>query len=203
MTITIFFGYLLCFLIGSIPSGYLLAKLKGVDIRSQGSGNIGATNISRALGNTSGVVTLLADILKGLLATTIISQLFNLNPAWGAATAVYGHCFSIFLHFKGGKGVATAVGALLGLNLFLLLIALTVFAIFFKHTKIVSLCSLLATLAALLSSFALVFADKLPWNDFYGLLTMYIVVAIRHSENIRRLAQGTEPRFTGSGNSNA
>ena len=199
MTITTFLGYFICFLVGSIPSGYLLARLKGVDIRMQGSGNIGATNISRALGKTSGLIILLADILKGLIAATILSYMFGLSPAWGAAAAVYGHCFSVFLSFNGGKGVATAVGSLLGLNGFLLFSALTTFAILFKRTRIVSLSSLLATFVALLSSLALVYLGRLSWQDFSGLLTIYVVVAVRHSENIRRLAQGTEPRFSGTG----
>jgi glycerol-3-phosphate acyltransferase PlsY len=181
------------YLIGSIPFGLLLSRGSGIDIRQHGSGNIGATNVSRLLGKKIGLLTLLLDAAKGWLPVFAASQLGGdgLLIALCGAAAVTGHSFSVFLRFKGGKGVATALGVFLALSPQALLISLLVFILTVFATGFVSLGSILAA-AAMLPS--LYFFGEASWKCW---LAAYVVLLIwlKHHQNIKRLLNGTEKRF--------
>jgi len=183
----------LAYLLGSIPFGVVLARLKQVDLRQHGSGNIGATNVSRTLGKTAGILTLIGDCGKGYLAVWIAEQL--LEPQWAVAVAglmaFLGHVFSIFLKFKGGKGVATGLGVFLYLMPWAGLSSIGVFAVSLVFTRYVSVSSILA-------------AISIPWLGYYFNApepSLYvataagIVTTLRHRDNIQRLVNGTENKF--------
>ena len=188
------------YLIGSIPFGLLIAKTKGVDIRTQGSGNIGATNVLRCLGKPLGITCFALDVLKGLLPALLFPTLGNIlcpdavDPSIGIIVGVFailGHNFPIFLHFKGGKGVATTAGVLLGIAPLAVGIGILTWAIVFFASGYVSLGSILAALAVILTG----------WVAGYEIvtastLTLLGALAIwRHRSNIQRLIKGTENRF--------
>lgn len=184
---------LLAYLCGSIPTGVLLAGAAGVDVRSRGSGNIGATNVARTAGRTLGILTLIGDALKGLVPV-VVARALGFDAAALASVAfaaLAGHVFSIFLHFQGGKGVATGVGVLLGLAPAAALIPIAVFLAVFAATRIVSLASILATAAAPLA--LLVLGEPTPL--VVAALAMAVLVVARHRENIARLLAGTESEF--------
>lgn len=188
------------FFLGSIPSGYIIGRLHGVDIRAHGSGNIGATNASRVLGKKAGVLTLVFDIAKGALAAAVgcaaarsASQNAAMLPAICGLAAVLGHCYSPFLNFKGGKGVAAALGAFLVATPLATLIAIGAFALTFVASKIVSLSSIIAALV--LPAAALLAEPALPGAAVAAVAVGSAVVIGRHRTNIARLRNGTEPRF--------
>jgi glycerol-3-phosphate acyltransferase PlsY len=191
------------YLIGSIPSGYILARLKRVDVRQVGSGNIGATNVTRAAGRGLGLLTLIIDVAKGALPVLLATSLelvpnadasFDQRARVGAAIAAFlGHVFPIFLGFRGGKGVATALGAILALAPLVIVLPLVVFTGVFVLRRVVSLASMSAALAAPLSSAAFGQPASVTWAT--GLIAL--VIMIRHRENVGRLRAGTEPRFGG------
>ena len=190
---TAFLVILFAYLVGSIPTGVLLGRMAGVDVRKQGSGNIGATNVARTAGRTLGILTLIGDALKGL-APVLICRALELDEAIVAAAAVAalcGHVFSAFLGFRGGKGVATGVGVLLGLAPASLPIPLAIFVATMAATRMVSLSSILAVLSA---PFA-VFLFRYPPAIAAAALTMAVLIIYRHHENISRLLAGTERRF--------
>lgn len=181
------------YLLGSIPTGLLLAKAAGVDIRATGSGNIGATNVYRTLGRTVGVLTLVGDCLKGLLPV-LAARYLGVTDAWIAAAglaAFLGHVYTVFLGFKGGKGVATALGVFLGVSPPAVLFAVAIFALLVWKWRYISLGSISAA-AAMPILVALL--DRRP-----ALVGMTVVVAAlviwKHRENISRLRAGTENRF--------
>ncbi len=183
----------LAYLIGSIPTGVLLGRLAGVDVRSTGSGNIGATNVARTAGRTLGILTLIGDALKGLVPV-LAARAFELGDATVAGVAVAalcGHVFSIFLSFRGGKGVATGVGVLLGLAPAIAPIPLCVFALTMAFSRIVSLSSILASLSAPI----VVWAFRYPPPFAWAAAAIGLLIVIRHRENIARLVAGTERRF--------
>jgi glycerol-3-phosphate acyltransferase PlsY len=183
------------YLLGSIPTGLLLARAAGVDIRKTGSGNIGATNVYRTLGKKVGIMTLVGDCAKGLIPVLIARQL-QLPGAWIAATglaAFIGHVYTVFLGFKGGKGVATALGVFIGISPLSVLAALIVFILTLLKWRFVSLASI--TAAAAIPFLVALIEQK-------GLLiaTSVIIAALviwKHRENIRRLRNGTENVFKG------
>src|SRR3989442_325060 len=157
-------GYLLtavvAYLLGSIPTGYLVAQARGIDIRTVGSGNIGATNVFRSLGTPAGVVVLLADALKGWLAVVVVARLVYSAFGWAfdpqgqewlaicaGLAAILGHNYTCWLHFKGGKGIATTAGVVLALVPWGLLIILGIWIGAFAVTRYVSLASICAALA--------------------------------------------------------
>ena len=183
----------LAYVMGSVPSGYLLGKMSGVDVRSVGSGNIGATNVARALGKGRGVLTLFADVAKGYLPVFVGLRLeFDAAAiALIAVAAFLGHLYPLFLNFQGGKGVATALGALLALAPTATLILIVVFAVAVLVSRIVSLGAIAAAIAApvvlWLFSQSLVFVAM---GLFLGAMVIW-----RHRRNIQRLLAGTEPRF--------
>jgi glycerol-3-phosphate acyltransferase PlsY len=183
------------YLIGALPVGWLVARAFGVtDIRRHGSGNIGATNVLRTLGRLPAIVTLLGDVVKGFVAVQLAAALANGEPGAAAAAAVAavaGNCWSVFLGFRGGKGVATGLGALLRIVPLATLAALPVFVVVVATTRFVSLGSLLAAacvpLGAVLLGYPSVFA--------LAALGVAIIVIGRHHDNIARLRAGTESRF--------
>lgn len=181
------------YLIGSIPTGYVLGRLAGVDVREVGSGNIGATNVARTVGKWRGITTLIGDAAKGFIPA-YAAVLLGLSPIETAVTgvaAVMGHLFPVFLKFKGGKGVATAVGVLLALAPLATFILLVIFALAMAASRIVSLSSMAAALAAPITLWLL---DYSPIVVALGAVLAALIVA-RHRGNIRRLFAGTEPRF--------
>jgi len=182
------------YLLGSIPTGLLLARfVGGVDIRTAGSGNIGATNVYRTLGRTVGVMTLAGDCLKGLVPVLVAARLGCSEP-WLAAiglAAFLGHVFTIFLKFKGGKGVATALGVFLGMAPLAVLIVLGIFIIVVWATRYISLGSVLA---AATMPIAVWLTGAPPLRCAMTAVIALIVIA-KHHENIRRLLAGTENKF--------
>jgi glycerol-3-phosphate acyltransferase PlsY len=184
---------MLAYLLGSIPFGVLLAKVRKVDIRQHGSGNIGATNVTRILGKTAGILTLIGDCGKGYLAVWIAGQL--LESQWGVAAAglmaFLGHVFSIFLKFGGGKGVATGLGVFLYLIPGAGLFSIGVFAVSLAITHYVSISSILAAIS--IPCFGFYFQAPEPF--IYVAAVAAIITIIRHYDNIRRLMNGTEAKF--------
>jgi len=176
------------YLAGSIPFGLFIARLAaGKDVRAIGSGNIGATNVARAAGRTAAVSTLLLDALKGFLPAFFASKSAD---SWGAAcgvAAVLGHCFPVWLRFRGGKGVATGLGVTLALAPIAALAGAGVWAIGFGLSRIVSVGSLAGSLAALLVAYATASRPAL-----LAVAATCALVAVRHRSNLRRLLSHEE-----------
>jgi len=192
----------LSFLLGSLPTGVLLARLRGVDPRAAGSGNVGATNVARTAGRLLGLATLALDGAKGALAVFLAERAAlaagGAPLAWGASAAVaavLGHAYSPALGFRGGKGVATSLGALAALAPIVLAAPLAAFALVFAPSRRVSAGSVAAALAALPGAAAV--AEPPPVLAATAALSALILV--RHRENIARLRAGTEPRFRSRG----
>jgi len=195
--IVLLISVILAFLLGSIPNGFILAKILGAsDIRRQGSGNVGATNVYRVIGKLPGILTLILDIAKGAIAVAILAPYFY---NWGiplefqpyrlllALAVVSGHNWTPFLNFKGGKGIATSAGAILVLCPGVLGIILLVWIIIFAITRVVSIASIIASI-----SFPAVAAFK---GDIY--LTLFAIIlcvisVVKHRTNIQRLIRGEE-----------
>jgi glycerol-3-phosphate acyltransferase PlsY len=195
---------LIAYLLGSIPTGFLVGKARGIDIRALGSGNIGATNVLRILGKTAGVLVLLADAAKGWLAVFVVAKLVAgwFYPAAGplardwfaicaGTAAILGHNYTCWLHFKGGKGISTSAGALLALVPWPLVIILAIWIVVFAFTRYVSLASICA-------SFALPFAAWVMGENTTIILVTAALAALaigKHKANIQRLLKGTENRI--------
>jgi len=181
------------FLVGSVPTGVIVARFKGVDLRKVGSGNIGATNVGRALGKKWALLVLLADASKGALPVLFLERLTTdpWLPALAGLSAVLGQVFSVFLGGRGGKGVATSLGAGLALAPLPALACGGVFAILFALFRIASIGSLAALVCfpAFLWLFEL---DTLPRLTFAGVVA--VVVIARHKDNLTRLLRGEEHR---------
>jgi glycerol-3-phosphate acyltransferase PlsY len=187
----------LAYLLGSIPFGYLLVRIfRNEDIRTTGSGNIGATNVVRSGAKGLGIATLLLDLGKGFLAVWIARHIAPLDYglAVAAATvAILGHVFPIWLNFRGGKGVASALGVFLALTWQSALCILAVFLIVVALTRFVSLGSIIA--AAALPLFAFHFVPYRSPVIVAGFYIMPLIIILKHHQNIRRLLTGTENRF--------
>jgi glycerol-3-phosphate acyltransferase PlsY len=194
------------YLLGSIPSGYLIGKSRGVDLRTQGSGNIGATNALRVLGKKWGYLCFALDAGKGVLSVSLakyaVAPALGLDPVMSSIVAavctVLGHNFPVWLKFKGGKGVATSAGAVIGLfPLVVFVVSVLVWVITFKVTRIVSVASMLGAISL---SLALVVLWLLHSS---GVVLAQVVIGValsammiwRHRSNIGRLMAGTEARF--------
>jgi acyl phosphate:glycerol-3-phosphate acyltransferase len=186
--IVMIFSYLL----GSIPTGYIVGALAGVDIRKAGSGNIGATNVARVIGKRRGLLTLIADIGKGFIPVFVASRIgFSHTTALVAILAFLGHLYPVFLKFQGGKGVATALGALLALAPMATVILMVIFALVAVSSRLVSLSSIVAALAAPITLWSLSYSSPIiAMGVFFA-----VMIIARHRDNIRRLFAGTEPRF--------
>ncbi len=181
------------YLIGAIPIGYVIARSRGVDIRRVGSGNIGATNVLRGLGKGAALATLLGDVAKGALAVHLGLWLGG-APSWGAAAAVLavvGNCWSPFLGFKGGKGVATALGTILRLIPWATLPAALVWIVILLTFRYVSLASMTAAAGLPLGLFLL----GAPGPVLLSGLLIAALIIFRHQNNLGRLFQGTEPKL--------
>jgi acyl phosphate:glycerol-3-phosphate acyltransferase len=186
----------LAYLLGGLPFGYWFVRLtSGRDIRTMGSGNIGATNVQRSMGTKAGIVVLSLDILKGFLAVWLAALLTHGDTAALALAAVavmLGHCYPVFLRFKGGKAVACFVGAFLYLAPLALLITTVVFVAVVALSKYVSLGSILG---ALVFPFALWLVNRPPHSILYASIFAAALVIYRHKGNIARLRAGKESRF--------
>ena len=195
---------LLAYLLGSIPTGFVLAKaLKGIDIREHGSGNTGATNVFRVLGKGPGITALVIDLIKGvaavLLMQWLIAQMGLLNgDDWlctlAALLAVLGHSKSVWLGFTGGKSAATGLGVLLALAWPVGLGVAAVFGLFLAISRTVSVGSIAASLSAVI--FMAIMQQPLPYILLAAAGGLYVV--LRHKANISRLIAGTEPKTFGS-----
>jgi acyl phosphate:glycerol-3-phosphate acyltransferase len=185
------------FLIGAIPWGYVAGKAsRGIDLRTVGSGGTGATNVLRTLGARASALVALLDILKGVLPV-IIARAVGFDAAWVAAAAVAavaGHCWSPFIGFKGGKGVATGAGAAIALFPQVLLIV-PVMALVVWTTKYVSLGSLTAAALGALLAVAYAITGMLDWAFAIAILAISGIITMRHEGNIRRLLNGCERRI--------
>jgi glycerol-3-phosphate acyltransferase PlsY len=197
--VTYFTAALVAYLLGSIPFGFIAGLIAGVDVRKQGSGNIGATNTLRVLGKKYGYLVFAADFLKGFLAVRIALWLARFDASANylgiiaALFVVLGHSFPIWLRFRGGKGVAAAGGACLGLLPLATVIVLAIWAATFLAFRYVSLASIVAAAALPLTVWLL----GTPLDPILLLFTCLIpaLIILRHRSNIVRLIQGREPRF--------
>ncbi len=186
-------GFVICYLIGSVPFGLILTRMSNAgDIRSIGSGNIGATNVLRTGRKGLALATLILDVLKGAIPVWIAGRFFGPDMAVVAGLGtVIGHCFPIWLKFNGGKGVATAAGVVITLTPLVALLILLLFVIIVRVTSYVSLGSILAAIMA--SPLAFYFG-QVQAAEFYILLA--IIIVIKHHENVRRLIRGNESKTT-------
>lgn len=184
------------FLFGSIPWGYLIGRTKGIDLRKVGSGNIGATNVMRVIGKKEALITLLLDILKGVIPVTIVKVI----PHYGenvillglvGILAILGHCFTPFLKFKGGKGVATSIGVLLAYMPLAGLVTIFIWIITVKISKISSVGALVSFALLPLNVYIIGYPEE--FLIFAGLFT--IVIYLRHISNIKRLIKRIEPKI--------
>jgi glycerol-3-phosphate acyltransferase PlsY len=187
---------LAAYLIGAIPFGYLLVKwTTGADVRAAGSGNIGATNVLRTTGRAAGVATLLLDIGKGYLAVWLAERLTHANPWWTSAAALAvmaGHAYPVFLRFRGGKAVASFVGAFLRLAPLALAAVLVVFVVVVAWTRYISMGSIVGAAALPLGVWLI---SRSPWPVVAASIVAGGFIIYRHSSNIRRLRAGTENVF--------
>ncbi len=186
-------GFVISYLIGSIPFGLILTRLFGAgDLRAIGSGNIGATNVLRTGRKSLALATLVLDALKGALPVWIGYAFFGPDMAVVAGLgAVVGHCFPVWLKFLGGKGVATAAGVILTLTPLAGLLAFVVFLVIVILTRYVSLCSVLAAASAAPLSF---FLGQIQAAELYLLIAVIIIV--KHHANLRRLFAGEESKLS-------
>ncbi len=183
------------YLIGSIPFGLLIGRLHGLDIRAHGSGNIGATNVTRVIGRDWGRLCFVLDFCKGLgpvvAANFAFAHSTALVPCLVAAATVVGHVWPLYLRFKGGKGVATSIGALIALALWQVLLAALAWYLVFRLTRYVSVASIAAAIVLPLSTTVI---DSAP-ATIVLLTGIAMLVLVRHRDNMIRLLEGREHRF--------
>ena len=192
---------LAAYILGSIPFGLILAKLfGGTDVRKGGSGNIGATNVARVVGPLAGILTLILDVAKGSVVVLLAARLSQDSATWmmiAALAALAGHCFPIWLKFKGGKGVATAAGMFLVLCPLAFLGSVILFVLVVTFWRYVSLASISAAAAMpLLMYFLWAPRHAPPLVITFGSLAAAVLIVCKHAGNIRRLVQGVEPKFS-------
>jgi glycerol-3-phosphate acyltransferase PlsY len=189
------FVLIIIYLIAAIPSGVILSRLMGSeDVRQKGSGNIGATNVYRVVGKLAGILTLIGDIMKGFLPLLAYKSWLAPTPTQlgvACAIAIIGHCYPVYLKFRGGKGVATAFGIFLVLSPQAVLVVVVVFVITVAASRYISLGSVLAAMSAPL----LILMLNHPQPIFLATLFIAMLVIWRHRTNIRRLLDGSENRF--------
>jgi glycerol-3-phosphate acyltransferase PlsY len=192
---------LVAYLLGSIPFGVLFTRLFGAgDVRKSGSGNIGATNVARVAGPVPALLTLLFDFAKGAAPVWLAARVSNQSATWmiiAALAALVGHCFPIWLRFRGGKGVATAAGAFLVLCPPALLGCVILFLIVLFFWRYVSLASISAAAAMPLLIYLLWAPHHAPpMIVTFGALAAAVIIVYKHDANIQRLVQGEEPKFS-------
>ncbi len=223
MTLLIVSILLASYLLGSVPSGLLISKSQGLDVREHGSRNIGATNVWRVMGKKWGLLAFVCDTAKGWLAVTLgvaiaarfpVTEHFPhghtalnfLTPDFAGITAalgcILGHNFPVWLRFKGGKGVATSLGVIIGMMPLAALLTFMVWGVVFKVSRYVSLASLIAAACLPVVVIGLMFlgpahgwAAVAGWGNFYFAVAAAALVIKRHTANIQRLSTGTELRF--------
>jgi glycerol-3-phosphate acyltransferase PlsY len=188
------------YLIGSIPSGLVVGKLKGVDVREYGSGNIGTTNVLRTLGARYGAIVLIADVLKGVIAVVLARYVIETPTGEMAAgfAVVAGHDWSLFLKFKGGRGVATSLGALLPLAMPAPLtgvIGSAAFILIIVLTRYVSLGSIVGSVSAVVAMAVFLGLDRVPWQYLVYIVVVVALIIYQHRDNIGRLLSGTESKL--------
>jgi len=195
----------LSYTLGSTPWGFLIARSRGMDIRQHGSGNIGATNVLRVVGKKWGILCFVLDFLKGLIPVLVVGLWLGgmlpvgseLGRLLAAAAAVCGHVWPVWLKFKGGKGVATTVGALLAVSWIAITVGALVWVVVFFATRYVSLASLCAAVMLPVGFVAAAVLRGQPVGDpaLILLILLAVLVVFRHRSNVKRLIQGTEYRF--------
>lgn len=185
---------IIAYLFGALPFGLLVAKSRGIDIRQQGSGNIGATNVFRCVGKGWGIFTFVLDALKGFIPAFVFPLFAKVDPVYGVLfglAAIIGHSFPVYLKFKGGKGVATSAGMLLGVAPLAVGVGFLCWVICMVASRYVSLSSIIAAIAVAIS----------VWIQDKGLVVnialtiLAVMVVWLHRANIKRLLNGTESRF--------
>jgi len=181
------------YLLGSIPFAYLAGRLNGVDLRTVGSGNLGATNVFRTLGRTVGITVMVLDIAKGAAAVLIAQWVVGGSwwPIAAGALAIIGHVFPVWTGFKGGKGVAVGAGALVGLVPLASAVLIVLWFVIVLLTRYVSVASIVCALAAA----PLAWAFGAPWSYVAFIALAALFVILKHRENIQRLLAGTENRI--------
>ncbi len=209
----LFVGYIItaiaAYFLGSIPTGFLVARAKGIDIRTVGSGNMGATNVFRTLGKPAGIFVLAVDVLKGFVAGKLLALAAKHIFAESAGlivtdnlaiiagfSAILGHNYTCWLHFKGGKGIATSLGVLIALFLKVALIVLAIWILVAAISRYVSLASIIASIWLPIT---VIFCHSV-WGDYSGRLVWISVImgalaVYKHKPNIKRLLKGTERRI--------
>jgi len=204
----IILGIIISYLVGSLPTAYIFCRiLKGIDIRKFGSGNVGATNALRVLGLAPGLAVLFIDMLKGLIATMFVADFIVLRIAGIVSigtlrlimgiSSICGHNWTLFLGFKGGKGIATTFGVFLALAIkipalrLIFIILIITWAVIFLIFRIVSLASVISGIC--LPVYTIIF--KQPRSLIFATLVISIFIIIRHKSNLQRLLQGKEPRI--------
>jgi glycerol-3-phosphate acyltransferase PlsY len=192
---------LAAYLLGSIPFGVLLTKmLGGGDVRKSGSGNIGAANVARVMGPAAGILTLVLDAAKGAASVLLAEHYANSSATWmtlAALAALLGHCFPVWLRFRGGKGVATALGAFVVMSPLAALAALALFVLVVAYWRFVSLGSIFAAAAMpMLVYFLWAPPHAPPLVVTAGTFAASALVVWKHEANIQRLVQGDEPKLS-------
>lgn len=187
------------YLLGAIPFGVLIGRLRGVDVRAVGSGNIGATNVYRALGPIAGLSVFALDVMKGLAGPLLGRALIPATHPqlfWGVAAcavaSVIGHVFSIFLRGSGGKGIATALGAIAGLAPIVALTSFALWGIVLAISRVISVASIAACCAVTIGAWT----TGIPIAYAIVITIMAVLAFLKHIPNMKRLAQGTEPKIT-------
>jgi glycerol-3-phosphate acyltransferase PlsY len=200
------FAAAVAYLLGSLPTGYVAGRLVGIDIRNAGSGNVGATNVTRVLGKRFGYPVFFVDVIKGFAAVELAETfarsaqlsalLVDLCGVIGAIFSVLGHSYPIWLGFKGGKGVATSIGCLVGTNWAAAAIVAVIWIVVFYATRYVSVASISAAIALPICISVMLFLKILPSPILlYFSLILAPLIVFRHRSNLSRLFNGTEPRF--------
>lgn len=187
-------GLVLVYLVGAVPVGYLVARVLRVDIRAHGSGNIGATNVLRTLGKGPAAITLLLDMAKGYAAVWVALAL-GPEPWWGgvgALLAVVGNCWSVFLGFRGGKGMGTGLGAFLHVMPVAVLPAILVWVAVAATFRYISLASVTAALCVPIGA---VLLRRYHWSEALAALAVALIIVLRHRDNVARLLSGTERKL--------
>ena len=187
------------YLLGSVPFSFLVARARGVDLRTVGSGNIGGSNVWRTVGFGAFLVAVTGDILKGMVPALLAKDWLLLPPVavvLVGMAAILGHTFPVYLRFKGGKAVATSGGVLLALKPLLLLIGLGVWILLFLTVRISSVASLVAVLVAAIAATVLYVLGDLPLAYTCFVWLAFVLIVWLHRDNIQRLRNGTENRFT-------
>lgn len=191
----------LAYVIGASPFGFLAGKLRGIDIRRHGSGNIGATNVLRVLGKPVGITVLVLDVLKGLVPVIIARQVVgpdapSVVPIAAAIATILGHNYTFWLGFKGGKGIATSAGAIAPIIPLPLAVALVLWGVVFAASRYVSAASIVAALSLPVTALVQgLRAGALDWPVMILTLFLAVMATWRHRTNLQRLREGTENRF--------